>query len=75
MRPAVHSVAAELSGTRHTAVLTVVHCQNLPAVHLHKVAQRELSVVDPQLLGPLKRDALHTKPRQEADQLRSANRK
>ncbi|TNN32323.1 hypothetical protein EYF80_057518 [Liparis tanakae] len=49
-------------------VLTVVHCQNLPAVHLHKVAQRELSVVDPQLLGPLEREALHTEPRQEADQ-------
>lgn len=43
-------------------LLTVVHRQNLAAVHLHKAAEGQLSVLDPSLLGPLQGDPLATQP-------------
>lgn len=49
------------AGPRSRArLLTVVHRQNLAAVHLHKAAEGQLSVLDPSLLGPLQGDPLAT---------------
>ena len=39
-------------------VLTVVHRQDLAAVHLDEAAQRELRVFDAELLGPFKGESL-----------------
>ena len=50
-----------ITGNLLTTVLTVVDCQNLPTVHLNKTAQRELRMLDPQLLRPLKGNSLQTK--------------
>lgn len=51
----------------HARLLTVVHCQNLPAIHFNKTAEGKLSMLDPSLLRPLEGDALATQTKKPLD--------
>lgn len=52
--------SATLEDSPHMRPPTVVHRQNLPAVHFHKTAEGELSVCDASLLRTLQGDPLAT---------------
>lgn len=57
----------------HAQLLTVVHRQDLPAVHLHEAAERKPSVLHPSLLCPPQGDALVTRGRETGGRLDEAD--
>lgn len=60
----VTAVAVKLGCFPSRQVFTVVDGENLATVHLDEAAERKLCVIDAQLLGRLKGDALHNKDTQ-----------